>query len=184
MVDTARSEGVRGSYVGYPLDDLLTILALESQRSRCMVIGEDLGTVPVEIIAKLREYGVYSYKVLYFEHDSENTFRAPQTYNVQAMATVTTHDLPTLNGYWQADDLRLGERLGLYPDAEVLAGLYRNRAAAKQGLLDGLHHYDCLPQRSGRHADRMAMTPVLNRGINATWPTAPAPCSGCSRRIG
>ncbi|STP85465.1 4-alpha-glucanotransferase [Edwardsiella ictaluri] len=154
-----------GSYVGYPLDDLLTILALESQRSRCMVIGEDLGTVPVEIIAKLREYGVYSYKVLYFEHDSENTFRAPQTYNVQAMATVTTHDLPTLNGYWQADDLRLGERLGLYPYAEVLAGLYRNRAAAKQGLLDGLHHYDCLPQRSGRHADRMAMTPVLNRGI-------------------
>ncbi|WP_417926529.1 4-alpha-glucanotransferase [Edwardsiella piscicida] len=154
-----------GAYVGYPLDDLLAILALESQRSRCMVIGEDLGTVPVEIIAKLREYGVYSYKVLYFEHDSDNVFRAPQTYNVQAMATVTTHDLPTLNGYWQADDLRLGERLGLYPDAEILAGLYRDRAAAKQGLLDGLHHYGCLPQRSGRHADRMAMTPVLSRGI-------------------
>ncbi|WP_024522649.1 4-alpha-glucanotransferase, partial [Edwardsiella hoshinae] len=154
-----------GAYVQYPLDDLLAILALESQRNHCMVIGEDLGTVPVEIIAKLREYGVYSYKVLYFERDGDHVFRAPQSYNVQAMATVTTHDLPTLHGYWQADDLRLGERLGLYPDREVLAGLYQDRAAAKQGLLDGLHHYGCLPRRTGRHAERMTMTPCLNRGI-------------------
>ncbi|WP_370553140.1 4-alpha-glucanotransferase [Edwardsiella tarda] len=154
-----------GAYVQYPLDDLLAILALESQRNRCMVIGEDLGTVPVEIIAKLREYGVYSYKVLYFERDSDNVFRAPQSYNVQAMATVTTHDLPTLHGYWQADDLRLGERLGLYPDREVLAELYQDRAAAKQGLLDGLHHYGCLPRRTGRHAERMTMTPCLSRGV-------------------
>ncbi|MGG5414492.1 4-alpha-glucanotransferase [Edwardsiella tarda] len=154
-----------GAYVQYPLDDLLAILALESQRNHCMVIGEDLGTVPVEIIAKLREYGVYSYKVLYFERDSDHIFRAPQSYNVQAMATVTTHDLPTLHGYWQADDLRLGERLGLYPDREVLAELYQDRAAAKQGLLDGLHHYGCLPRRTGRHAERMTMTPCLSRGV-------------------
>ena len=103
-----------GAYVQYPVDDLLAILALESQRHRCMVIGEDLGTVPVEIVSKLREGGVYSYKVLYFERDAENNFRAPQSYPVQAMATLTTHDLPTLRGYWQADDLTLGKTLGLY----------------------------------------------------------------------
>ncbi|MGT4692787.1 4-alpha-glucanotransferase, partial [Klebsiella pneumoniae] len=56
----------QGAYVHYPVDDLLSILALESKRHRCMVIGEDLGTVPVEIVGKLRSSGVYSYKVLYF----------------------------------------------------------------------------------------------------------------------
>jgi 4-alpha-glucanotransferase len=154
-----------GAYVQYPVDDLLAILALESQRHRCMVIGEDLGTVPVEIVSKLREGGVYSYKVLYFERDSENNFRAPQSYPVQAMATITTHDLPTLRGYWQSDDLALGKKLGLYRDEEVLTELYADRARARQGLLNGLHHYGCVPKSTGHNADAMHMTPTLNRGL-------------------
>lgn len=154
-----------GAYVQYPVDDLLAILALESQRHRCMVIGEDLGTVPVEIVSKLREGGVYSYKVLYFERDAENNFRAPQSYPVQAMATITTHDLPTLRGYWQSDDLALGKKLGLYRDEEMLTELYADRARARQGLLDGLHHYGCVPKATGHKADAMGMTPTLNRGL-------------------
>ncbi|WP_145525108.1 4-alpha-glucanotransferase [Yersinia rohdei] len=154
-----------GAYVKYPVDDLLAILALESQRHHCMVIGEDLGTVPVEIVGKLRDSGVYSYKVLYFEHDSENTFRAPQSYPVQAMATITTHDLPTLRGYWQSDDLTLGNKLGLYPDQQILKQLYLDRERAKQGLLEGLHHYDCVPKKVGHKASLLAMSPVLNRGL-------------------
>ena len=117
----------RGAYVKYPVDDLLAVLALESQRHRCMVIGEDLGTVPVEIVGKLRDSGVYSYKVLYFESDGEHHFRAPQAYPVQAMATITTHDPPTLRGYWQSGDLTLGNRLGLYPDAEILRELFADQ---------------------------------------------------------
>ncbi|WP_337263978.1 MULTISPECIES: 4-alpha-glucanotransferase [unclassified Serratia (in: enterobacteria)] len=154
-----------GAYVKYPVDDLLALLALESQRHRCMVIGEDLGTVPVEIVGKLRDSGVYSYKVLYFEHDSENQFRAPQSYPVQAMATITTHDLPTLRGYWQSGDLTLGETLGLYPDAAVLKTLFADRERAKQGLLDGLHRYGCVPQKVGKKAALLAMSPLLNRGL-------------------
>ena len=155
----------KGAYVQYPVDDLLAILALESQRHRCMVIGEDLGTVPVEIVSKLRESGVYSYKVLYFERDEENNFRAPQSYPVQAMATITTHDLPTLRGYWQSDDLALGKSLGLYRDEAVLQELYADRARARQGLLDGLHHYGCIPKKTGHKAALMEMTPILNRGL-------------------
>ncbi|MEM6161362.1 4-alpha-glucanotransferase [Erwinia sp. P6884] len=155
----------KGAYVQYPIDDLLAILALESQRHRCMVIGEDLGTVPVEIISKLRESGVYSYKVLYFERDAECTFRAPQSYPVQAMATLTTHDLPTLRGYWQSDDLTLGKKLGLYRDETVLQALYAERARARQGLLDSLHHYGCVPKGTGRQAAFMPLTPVLRRGM-------------------
>lgn len=153
----------KGAYVQYPVDDLLAILALESQRHRCMVIGEDLGTVPMEIVSKLREGGVYSYKVLYFERDAENSFRAPQSYPVQAMATLTTHDLPTLRSYWQADDLTLGKTLGLYTDDAVLETLYADRAKARQGLLDGLHHYGCVPVKTAHRAAQL--TPAIRRGL-------------------
>lgn len=59
------------------------------------------------------------------------------------MAVATTHDLPTLRGYWESGDLTLGKSLGLYPDAVVLRGLYQDRERAKQGLLDALHRYGC-----------------------------------------
>jgi len=155
----------QGAYVQYPVDDLLAILALESQRYRCMVIGEDLGTVPVEIVARLRDSGVYSYKVLYFERDRDNIYRAPQSYPVQAMATITTHDLPTLRGFWESGDLTLGQKLGLYPDKEVFAGLREDRDDARQGLLNSLHQYGCVPKKLGHKASMMAMTPTLNRGL-------------------
>jgi 4-alpha-glucanotransferase len=155
----------KGAYVHYPVDDLLSILALESKRHSCMVIGEDLGTVPVEIVARLRDSGVYSYKVLYFEHDDEKQFRAPKAWPKQSMAVATTHDLPTLRGYWESGDLTLGKTLGLYPDEDVLAGLYQDRERAKQGLLNGLHEYGCLPKRAGHKASLMAMTATLNRGM-------------------
>ncbi|WP_447745709.1 4-alpha-glucanotransferase [Enterobacter asburiae] len=154
-----------GAYVQYPVDDLLSILALESKRHQCMVIGEDLGTVPVEIVSKLRDSGVYSYKVLYFENDHEKTFRAPKAYPEQSMAVATTHDLPTLRGYWESGDLTLGKTLGLYPDEEVLRGLYQDRELSKQGLLDALHKQGCLPKRAGHKASLMSMTATLNRGL-------------------
>lgn len=155
----------KGAYVSYPVDDLLAILALESQRHQCMVIGEDLGTVPVEIISKLRRSGVYSYKVLWFERVQNNQFRAPEDFPEQSMAVATTHDLPTLRGYWESGDLALGKTLGLYPDEAVFRGLQRDREQAKQGLLDALHRAGCLAKRSGKKASQMKMTPVLNRGM-------------------
>ncbi|VFS31231.1 4-alpha-glucanotransferase [Escherichia coli] len=102
----------QGAYVHYPVDDLLSILALESKRHRCMVIGEDLGTVPVEIVGKLRSSGVYSYKVLYFENDHEKTFRSPKAYPEQSMAVAATHDLPTLRGYWESGRSNAGQNPG------------------------------------------------------------------------
>ncbi|MBF7996710.1 4-alpha-glucanotransferase [Rahnella laticis] len=158
-------EAGNGAYVRYPLEDLLGVLALESQRHQCMVIGEDLGTVPKEIVASLRESGVYSYKVLYFEHDKTFTYRPPENYVVQAMATVTTHDLPTLRGYWEGGDLTLGATLGVYPDPQVLEKLRAERERSKQGLLDALHLTHCVPKSTGHTAEKMPMTPVLNRGL-------------------
>ncbi|MDX5630101.1 MULTISPECIES: 4-alpha-glucanotransferase [unclassified Brenneria] len=154
-----------GAYVHYPLDDLLAILALESQRHRCLVIGEDLGTVPPEIVDKLHDFGIYSYKVLFFEHDEKYRFRSPDTYPRQALATITTHDLPTLRGYWQAVDLSLGRDLGLYPSAAVWQQQLYLREKSKQGLLNALHQHGLLPQRVGRNSSLTTMGAPLNRGV-------------------
>lgn len=156
-----------GGYVAYPLDDLLAILTLESQRHRCVVIGEDLGIVPPEIVQKLRDAGVYSYKVLYFEKE-EGGFRPPERYFPQSMATPTTHDLPTLVGYWQKGDLRLGESLGIYPDAEVLAALREARDDDKRALEEMLLQYGFLsePPPPGVMTDELNV--ALHRFIAST----------------
>ncbi len=161
----ADQEAGNGAYVRYPLEDLLGVLALESQRHKCMVIGEDLGTVPKEIVTSLRDSGVYSYKVLYFEHDKHFVYRPPEDYVSQAMATVTTHDLPTLRGYWEGGDLTLGASLGVYPDPQVLEKLRGEREHSKQGLLNALHLEHCVPKTTPRKAEHMPMSPVLNHGL-------------------
>lgn len=130
----------QGAYVYYPVDDLLGILALESERHQCMVIGEDLGTVPTEIVTKLRDNGVYSYRVLYFQHGGNNDFFLPKDYPQQAMATISTHDLPTLRSFWLSNDLTLGSSLNLYPDRFKLFSLYSERSATKYGLLQALRY--------------------------------------------
>ncbi len=121
----------QGAYVRYPLDDLLAIIALESQRNRCMVIGEDLGTVPVQLRHALREWGVLSYRLMMFERDSAGRFQPPSDYPAQSLVAFSTHDLPTFIGYWQAQDAPVRQALlsalresGLLPeDASDRAGL-------------------------------------------------------------
>ena len=151
--------------MAYPVDDLLGILALESHRLRCMVIGEDLGTVPKEIVSLLRKSGVFSWKVLWFEQEKNGSYRAPADYPRQSIASASTHDLPTLTGFWQQGDLSLGEKIGLYPGDAVNA-LHQQRAEQKQALLDALHQAGALPARSPKKADKLAMTPTLNRAIH------------------
>ncbi|WP_410013208.1 4-alpha-glucanotransferase [Sodalis sp. C49] len=155
-----------GAYVQYPVDDLLAVLALESHRQQCMVIGEDLGTVPREITGKLQAAGVYSYKVLLFERTDATHFRPPDEYMAQAMATLTTHDLATLRGFWQQEDLRLGRELKIYPSQEVYQLLLDDRQKARQALLAALHAWKCVPAKMSANADRVMMSPLLNRGLH------------------
>ena len=82
------------------------ILALESQRHRCLVIGEDLGTVP-EACASAAPRGVLSYRLLYFERDGGRRISSrPRDYPRERWSAVSTHDLPTLAGWWSAHDLQ------------------------------------------------------------------------------
>jgi glycogen debranching enzyme GlgX/4-alpha-glucanotransferase len=99
-----------GAYISYPADDLIGQVALQSQRHRCMVIGEDLGTVPDGFREKLTRAHIYGMKVLWFERDGAEP-RPPVDYPAFSVACVSTHDLPTLAGWWSAADI--GERLML-----------------------------------------------------------------------
>ncbi len=132
------SASAAGGYVHYRLDEMMAIVALESRARRCLVVGEDLGTVPGEVRAAMEQHGVLSYRVLLFERDQDGAFRPPQAYPHLGLVTPSTHDLPTLAAYWRGDDLELRAALGLYADASVPAEELAERAAARTALAGAL----------------------------------------------
>ena len=118
----------QGCYVRYPLDELLAILALESHRHRCMVIGEDLGTVPQDFRDRLRSAGAFGTAVLYFEREADGRFRPPAEYREPVVASANTHDLPTLVGYWTGRDIAARREVGIYGEAEAREAQTQRRA--------------------------------------------------------
>ncbi len=130
--DAAPAEG---GYIRYPLDDLLAITALESQRARCVVVGEDLGTVPEGLRERLSAARILSMHLLYFEREDNDGFRAAQTYPELAQVAIGTHDLPTFPGYWREHDISVRAALHLLsaPDSESM--LRQDRARARAALL-------------------------------------------------
>lgn len=108
-----------GTYVRYPARELLDLVALESWRAGAWVIGEDLGTVEEEVRIELAARGVLSSRLLWFEDDP------PASWPASSVASVGTHDLPTVAGLWGGKDLQVQRQLGLRPDP---AGAARMRA--------------------------------------------------------
>lgn len=102
-----------GAYLRYPLEDLLRLIALESWRHRAIVIGEDLGTVPPGFRERLAEHGLAGIRVLWFEgaHDGKG-FKLPYAWDRNAVGTTTTHDLPTVAGWWRGSDITWRNRIG------------------------------------------------------------------------
>ncbi len=127
---------VDGAYVRYPLDALLGILARESVRARCLVVGEDLGTVPEGLRERLAAVDVFSYRVLWFERDGPD-FAAPSHYPAKAVACVSTHDLPTIAGWWSGTDIAEKRSLGLL-DVERAAAAEAERLAEKRALAEAI----------------------------------------------
>jgi 4-alpha-glucanotransferase len=128
-----------GAYVHYPVEDLLGILKLESHRNRCIVVGEDLGTVPEGFREKMTQAGILSYRVLYFEQ-APNTakFISPDQYPARSLAVSGSHDLPTLHAWWEARDIDLKLRLGLFPAPEEESRQRDARQRDKLQLLKAL----------------------------------------------
>jgi len=139
--------GEPGAYVQYPFEDMLRIVALESRRAGCVIIGEDLGTVPEGFRPIVAERGVLSYRVLYFERGQDGSFLPPEAYPAQALATVSTHDLATFRGFWNGRDLEWRRELNLYPDQGAVDHDKWNRGVERWRLLQALNGQGLRPWR-------------------------------------
>ncbi|MCA4963357.1 4-alpha-glucanotransferase [Pseudomonas sp. Y24-6] len=121
-----------GAYLYYPVDDLLRLLTLESHRHQAIVLGEDLGTVPEGLQEKLIARSILGMRVLLFEQDNAQ-FKSILDWPDNALATTSTHDLPTLNGWWHGRDIDWNARLGM-TDASSEIEWRRHREREREGL--------------------------------------------------
>lgn len=104
-----------GAYVSYPFEGMLRVIAEESRAARCIVIGEDLGTVPEGFRETMTRWGLWTYRVLLFERQQDGQFAPPHSYPEQALATFNTHDLSTFRGWMTGHDLRSKHEIGFDP---------------------------------------------------------------------
>mgnify|MGYP001024772672 FL=1 len=118
-----------GAYVRYPLGDMLRLIALESHLHRAIVIGEDLGTVPADFRQAIGDKGVLGIRVLWFERAADGGFVSPHEWSEKAMATTSTHDVPTVAGWWSGRDVEWRKKTGLDdPAVDEPAQRERDRA--------------------------------------------------------
>ena len=134
----AGRSAVAGAYVRYPFAELLRLVALESHRQRCAVVGEDLGTVPSGFRETMRDANVLSYRVVMFERRQDGNFIPPGDYPPLAAASAATHDLATLKGFWLGRDIAWRQRLQLYPGADAETADIADRHTARWQLLEAL----------------------------------------------
>jgi 4-alpha-glucanotransferase len=136
------STAAGGGYVRYPTDELLAILALESERARALIVGEDLGTVEEGVRERMAAERILSYRVFYFEP------RPPASYPGLSLASVTTHDLPTVTGLWTGSDLTEQVAAGLTPNPAATEALREHvrtltgveRDAPAESVARAAHH--------------------------------------------
>jgi glycogen debranching enzyme GlgX len=112
------AEGSQGAYVRFPMPVLIALAALESHRHQCLVVGEDLGTIPDGLREALNAANILSYKVLWFEREGAG-FKPPGAYPSHALACLASHDLPTFVGWRRGRDISMDRELGFIGVAEA-----------------------------------------------------------------
>ena len=134
-----------GTYLSYPLEDLMGIVALESRRAKCVIIGEDLGTVSDRIRQQMQELHLLSYRLLWFMYDdAQRRFVRPAEFPANALAAVSTHDLATTTGWWQARDCKWRRVAGGLSREDYKKALER-RGRERQAMLELLVEEGILP---------------------------------------
>lgn len=145
-------EASEGTFVRERWRDLLRIVALESHRNQVMVIGEDLGTVEHYVREGLEEFGVFSYRLLYFERGEGGRFRKPGDYPHRSIVSSTTHDLPTLAGWWTGRDIDLRRETGMIAGDDSYKQQIAARLEDKHKLVEVLFDLNLLPGSFPRDA--------------------------------
>lgn len=156
-----------GAYVECPSEDLLRIIALESVRNKTVIIAEDLGTIGENVRETLSRFNMLSYRLFYFERNyPDPSFVLPDNYPELALCSVTTHDLPTLTGYWVGQDIIMRKKLGKYADEEMYQQQLEERERDKGLIIAALKEQEILPDDFPDDAKNVPeMTPELCRAI-------------------
>lgn len=149
----------QGAYLKYPLQDLLRLIALESWRHRAIVIGEDLGTVPAGFDAQLAQGGLLGIRVLIFQREHARFLR-PDEWPPHAIATTTTHDLPTVAGWWQERDIDWRTRLDLLMPGQTESEARHERASERTQLRQALVDAGCLRGDPSTEASKEEVVPL------------------------
>ena len=164
-----------GAYVHYPFEDILGIVARASIDNRCLIIGEDLGTVPDGFRERLCAAGVLSYHPLMFERYPDGNFRLPADIAPQALVAVGTHDLPTLRGFWRGEDIVARTALLLFPNEEIRQRCSTERAWDRGRLLWALERENLLPEGVSKEPAAMPdITPAVVAAVHAYLARSPA----------
>ena len=137
-----------GVYLQYPFDALTGVLSQESTDHGCVIVGEDLGTVPEGLREKLAACGILSYRLLVFSTGDHGSFLAPEEYPKGALVAFSTHDLPTFRGYWSARDLATKTALGLFANDAEREKALAQRDADRNGLIAAFERAGCDPAGS------------------------------------
>jgi 4-alpha-glucanotransferase len=163
-----------GAYVRYPLAAMLATVAEESRLWNCLVVGEALGTVPEGFWSLLADKNLQAYRVLFFERRRDGGFRRPRSWPSHALGCVSTHDLPTLSGWWAGRDIDWRHIVGFIGLEEAQAE-HRDRAQQRAAMWEALASQDLAPAgpASGQlDADALvavhryvAMSPVRLMGV-------------------
>jgi 4-alpha-glucanotransferase len=161
-----------GAYVRYPVDELLAVIAVESQRAGAVVVGEDLGTVEEGVRETLADQNVLSYRLLWFEDTP------PSEYPEKALAAVTTHDLPTLVGIWTGADLEAQRHVGAKPD-RAGSEKFRHKLLEMSGVQSGADATEAIIKtfEQLREAPSMIVLAELEAAcMTAERPNMPSAC--------
>ena len=159
-----------GAYLQYPVHDLMRLIALESWRNRAIVIGEDLGTVPQGYDVLLSQAGLLGIRVLLFQQYNGRFFH-PGEWPSHAIATTTTHDLPTIAGWWQERDIEWRTRLDLLMPGQTEGDARQDRVHERAALWNALTQAGCAQGAMPAPEDAVPVVDAAIGFISAT----PAP---------
>ncbi len=156
-----------GVYVKDYEQELLRLTALKSVQNRCVIVGEDLGTLPPGLRERLMEKGILSYRLFYFEQDQRGKQLSFREYPQTALVSISTHDLPTFDGFWSCRDIDLRKEIGSVDQTQELT-MRENRTTIKGNIIerlfqDGfLNHQTAHPAWESPHPTDALHTAVLS----------------------
>jgi 4-alpha-glucanotransferase len=167
-------EAGEGVYISFPWDDILRIIALESRRNNCVVIGEDLGNVPDGFSETIQNAGLLSFKVLFFERWDSGLFKRPENFPTQSIVTIATHDTATLTGWWQGRDLQWRQQLNLYPNDEAGQAERDARSYERDNLIAALNDLQVIDMSKAPQLNPAVMNTELSIAVQKYLAASPS----------